>query len=227
MADVDKFRILNKDYLPLPAMDESNNGHSGNNKENDLYYKAYSDDIKKKVAEDISVNGDSQQNKISTTDALQERKNEVLERANKKEYNHNNEDYHQGLQDYIVKYPESDKKYYDIQYELAKSQFTRGTVLPPKKEQAFLLPSGENDQYHIMHRMVERMISDDELRGYMNSAKCMFVQWNGQRRVYYSENGVCIITKSGNDWIFKTAWSKLDYDEDTETIMGVINKYVR
>ena len=78
-----------------------------------------------------------------------------------------------------------------------------------------------------MHRMVERMISDDELRGYMNSAKCMFVQWNGQRRVYYSENGVCIITKSGNDWIFKTAWSKLDYDEDTETIMGVINKYVR
>ena len=63
LADVDKFRILNKDYLPLPAMDESNNGHSGDNKENDLYYKAYSDDVKRKMAVDVGVDG--QQNNIA------------------------------------------------------------------------------------------------------------------------------------------------------------------
>ena len=86
LADVDKFRILNKDYLPLPAMDESNNGHSGNNKENDLYYKAYSDDVKRKMAVDVGVDGQSDKTSAVNASEKVETEEEFLERINKEAY---------------------------------------------------------------------------------------------------------------------------------------------
>ena len=89
LTDGDRLGIIHKDFLPLINENESNNGHSDDNKEDDLYYKAYSDDIKKKVAEDIRVNSDSQQDKTSTTDApltVEETEEEFLERINKEAY---------------------------------------------------------------------------------------------------------------------------------------------
>ena len=96
--------------------------------------------------------------------------------------------------------------------------------MPPQKKQAFILPEGKRDPYHIMHRMMERQITDDDIRGYMNNAHCMFSQWGGKRQVFYSSSGVCVITKNGDDWIYKTAWNKTDFDESTDTILEVIRK---
>lgn len=135
-------------------------------------------------------------------------------------------DYTKGLKRYLEKYPTSDKKFYDIDQELKTLGITKaGLPLPPEKKHAYILPDGKRDPYHIMNRMLERSITDDDIRGYMNNAKCMFVQWGGRRQVFYSASGVCVITKSGDGWIYKTAWSKADFDADTEKILEVIKKY--
>lgn len=136
-------------------------------------------------------------------------------------------EYIKGLKEYLRKYPDSDKRYYDIQEELKAAGIKQGVALPAKSKQTFILPEGKHDPYHIMNRMLERNITDDAVRGYMNNAKCMFSQWNGQRQVFYSDNGAAVITKSGDDWIYKTAWRKTDFDESTDTILEVINKHVK
>ena len=73
-----------------------------------------------------------------------------------------------------------------------------------------------------MHRMMERNITDDEIRGYMSEAKIMIVQWGGRRQRFVGENGMCVVTKIGEDWIYKTAWKKSDYDEMSDKIMEAI-----
>lgn len=77
-----------------------------------------------------------------------------------------------------------------------------------------------------MHRMLERQISDDDVRRYMDNAKVMFVQWNGNRQMFFSSEGVSVISKVGEDWIYKTVWSEKDFDEVTLKILEVINKHV-
>lgn len=131
-------------------------------------------------------------------------------------------DYTKRLAGYMKKYPDSDKKYFDVQEALKAQGIQKGIVLPPAQKQAFILPSGAYDPYHIMHRMSERGITDDEVRGYMKDAKIMFIQWGGQRQMFVSENGICVITKNGENWIYKTAWKKNDNDEDTDKIMEAI-----
>lgn len=95
-------------------------------------------------------------------------------------------------------------------------------ALPPQKKRAYILPSGKHDPYHIMHRMVERGITDDDLRGYIDNAKVMLVQWGGARQVFAGEKGWCVVTKSGDNWMFRTAWTAEDFDEGTEKIMEAI-----
>lgn len=136
-------------------------------------------------------------------------------------------EYTKELAKYIEQYPESKKRYFDIQYDLKKVGIQQGIVLPPKTERAYILPEGKRDPYHIMHRMLERGITDDDVHGYMADAKCMFVQWGGKRHVFYGDNGVAVITKADESWVYKTVWSKNDFDETTEKIMEVINKHVR
>lgn len=130
--------------------------------------------------------------------------------------------YTKRLVGYMRKYPNSDKRYFDIQEFLKEQGINKGVVLPPIQKQAFILPSGKRDSYHIMHRMAERNITDDEVRGYMKDAKIMFVQWGGQRQMFVSDFGISVITKDGGDWIYKTAWKKSDNDEDTDKIMEAI-----
>lgn len=49
----------------------------------------------------------------------------------------------------------------------------------------------------------------------------------GKRQAFYSKDGVCVITKTDEGWIYKTAWKKEDFDSNTERILEVIKKYVR
>lgn len=134
--------------------------------------------------------------------------------------------YLQRLKKYIEEYPNSNKQFFDIQEELKSLEIVKGVVLPAEKKQAFILPSGKSDPYHIMHRMLERQISDDDVRRYMDNAKVMFVQWNGNRQMFFSSEGVSVISKVGEDWIYKTVWSEKDFDEVTLKILEVINKHV-
>lgn len=124
--------------------------------------------------------------------------------------------------EYMRKYPDSNKKYFDVQETLKAQGINKGIVLPPVQKHAYILPTGKHDPYHIMHRMKERQITDDEIRGYMKDAKVMLVQWNGQRQRFVGENGMCVVTKEGDEWIFKTAWKKVDYDEEADKIMEAI-----
>ena len=78
-----------------------------------------------------------------------------------------------------------------------------------------------------MKIMLERKITDDEVRSFMKEAKVMFSQWEGRRQMFVSENGMVVVTKVNDEWIYKTVWSKNDYDEQSEKIMEVINKYVK
>ena len=136
-------------------------------------------------------------------------------------------EYLQGLKSYIKEYPNSSKKFYDIQEDLKGLGIKKGVVLPAEKKQAFILPAGKSDPYHIMHRMLERHISDDDVRGYMENAKVMFVQWNGRRQMFFSDKGVSVIAKAGDDWIYKTTWNAADFDEDALKIMEVVHKHVK
>lgn len=78
-----------------------------------------------------------------------------------------------------------------------------------------------------MQRMLKRKITDDEIRSYMKNADIMLNQWGGKRQAFYSKDGVCVITKTDEGWIYKTAWKKEDFDSNTERILEVIKKYVR
>ena len=93
-------------------------------------------------------------------------------------------EYVKGLKAYLEKYPTSDKRYYNIQNELKNIGIKQGVALPPVKKQAFIMAEGKKEPYHIMNRMLERGITDDMVRGYMQDAKCMFSQWNGQRQAF-------------------------------------------
>lgn len=132
-------------------------------------------------------------------------------------------EYTKGLAGYIRKHPESNRKFYDVQQKLKELGIKRGVPLPPSNKQAFILPEGKHDPYHIMHRMIERNLTDDDLRGYIKNARCVFIQWGGQRQMFVGDEGTCVITKSGEDWLFKTAWSKDNYDEESDAIMEVLN----
>lgn len=39
--------------------------------------------------------------------------------------------------------------------------------------------------------------------------------------------GVSVITKNSEQWVFKTVWRKEDFDNTTEKILEVVNKYAK
>ena len=131
-------------------------------------------------------------------------------------------EYTKRLARYLEKYPTSDKRYFDAQEKLKELGIKRGVLLPPVQKNAAILPSGGKDPYHIMHRMLERHITDDELRSYIKDAKAMFVQWGGKRQYFVGDEGMCVIVNENGEWIFKTAWKKNDYNEEADKIMEVL-----
>ncbi len=133
-------------------------------------------------------------------------------------------EYTKSLYAYLTRYPTSNKRFFDVQRKLhALGIQKKGIVLPPVQKQVALLPSGKRDPFHIMHRMIERHITDDDLRSFMQNARCMIVQWGGQRQMFISNRGISVIHKEGDIWKFKTAWDYHDFDTETDTIMEVLN----
>lgn len=130
--------------------------------------------------------------------------------------------YIQDLRTYLKKYPNSDSRYFDAMEQLKAKGIKTGVYLPPVQKQAFILPSGKKDPYHIMHRMMQRGISDDGLRDLMKNAKVMASQGGGTRQLFIGEEGFVVITKVDDDWLFKTAWTKADFDESSDTILEVL-----
>lgn len=141
----------------------------------------------------------------------------------------NLDDIMKGYNKYIQKYPNSNFNYYMVDYKVKKLGYKKGVALPaiPKNAAVLSDSSSKHDPYHIMNRMTERQITDDDLRAFMNDSKVMFAQWNGQRQAFYSSTGVVVIAKTPDGWIFKTSFSKPDFDEETEKILEVIHKYVK
>ena len=45
--------------------------------------------------------------------------------------------------------------------------------------------------------------------------------------MFFSNKGVSVIAKVGDEWIYKTTWNETDFDEDALKIVEVINKHVR
>lgn len=130
-----------------------------------------------------------------------------------------------GFASYMRKYPDSSRPFYNIMRDLKEIEVEPGVCLPAKKKTAYILPEGKRDPNHIMKRMLERHITDDELRKFVDDAKVMFVQWGGKRQMFINGEGVAVLTRSGDDWIFKTAWKKDDFDEETLKILEVMRKY--
>lgn len=132
-------------------------------------------------------------------------------------------EYAKGLKRYLTAYPDSSRKYYDIQKEFVAAGIGKSNVvLPPERVRAYILPSGKHMPYHIMERMAERGITDDEVRSYVEEAKIMLAQWGGKRRMYLSNDGVSVVTKENEDWLYKTTWKREDFDEKTDKMMEVI-----
>lgn len=130
--------------------------------------------------------------------------------------------YLKDLKAYLEKYPTSDRRYFDAHEKLKSLGIKKGVLLPPVQKQAFILPEGKKDPHHIMKRMLERNITDDDVRSYMQNAKAMFVQWNGQRQLFVSNAGMCLVAKVKNEWVYKTVWSEYDFDEESEKILEVL-----
>ena len=133
--------------------------------------------------------------------------------------------YTKGLVQYLRDHPESDKRYYDAQVKLRILGIDNGVLLPASPEQAFVLPPGKRDRYHIMHRMRERGITDDALREYMSGSKAMFLQWEGKRKTFIGDSGTCTIIRTPewpDAWVFKSAWTKYDFAENTELTRRVL-----
>lgn len=126
---------------------------------------------------------------------------------------------------YMQDYLESNPKYYYVDKELKIMGIKKGTAMAPQARQAFIIPSGRQDPYHVMHRMLERGITDDDLRNYVGNATCMFSQWGGTRFVYFGDEGSAIIWEQDKGWVFKSAWKQTDYGDDFMKILEVLKKY--
>lgn len=121
-------------------------------------------------------------------------------------------------------------EYVKIDRELSKLGITnKGRAYPVDKNvNAYILPDiGSRDAYHIMNRMRERNITDDEIRSYKDNAFVSFKQWNGNRIRYCSDSGVSLVAKKTDMWIYKTAWKKEDFDDEYLKVMEVVKKYVK
>lgn len=124
-------------------------------------------------------------------------------------------------------HPEMEWDLYNIRLDLKELGIKNGKCLKANPKIAYIMPdeSTKRDSYHIMHRMMERHITDDELRGYVQNAEYMFSQWGGKRLAFFTDQGVSVLSKTGDGWIFKTAWKKADFDEETIKILEVMRKY--
>ena len=142
---------------------------------------------------------------------------------------YNNTEKHQELTElyrYKGRVPEATKEDFKT-YKAIKEMGIKGSVrVPPHPPQrAYILEdkSARKERSHIMERMFERHITDDEVQSYIDNAVFSVSQFNGTRRTFYSKEGVTVLKQTkdyeGIEWIAKTTWNKSDFDDNVEKII--------
>ena len=128
--------------------------------------------------------------------------------------------------------PNAELKHYRLNEVLHKEKLIKGNVVPVENKHAYILEdiSYKKDSAHIMKRMNERNITSDQVQSYVDNAVFCVSQFKGTRLVYYSDEGVTVLTKTNDyddtEWIAKTVWSKYDFDETTDKILREARNYV-
>lgn len=156
-----------------------------------------------------------------------------LAKFSEKEYNKTIE-YRDLIQ--LAKYrkdvPNATLNQYRLNVELHDKKLIKGKVVPIEAHKTYILEdiSYKKDPAHVMKRMLERNITDDQIQSYVDNAILCVSQFKGTRLVFFSKEGVTVLTKTADyvdiDWIVKTTWSKHDFDETTEEIIRRAGKYV-
>lgn len=129
--------------------------------------------------------------------------------------------------------PGADLSHLKLDQALHDQNLIRGKVIPVERKHAYILEdiSHKRDPAHIMKRMNERHITDDQVQSFVDNAVLCVSQFKGTRLVYYSDDGVAVLTRTSDyedvEWIAKTTWSKHDFDEGTEKILKEAKKYVQ
>lgn len=134
-----------------------------------------------------------------------------------------------GLKKYQEKVPNAELFHYRLNKVLKQEKLIRGYVVPTEKRQAYILEDlSSRDPSHVMKRMLERNITDDQVQEYVDTALFAVLHYNDTRLAYYSTKGVTVLTKTEDysevEWIVKTAWSKSDFDENTDRILKEAKK---
>ncbi len=115
---------------------------------------------------------------------------------------------------------------------LHSKKLIKGCIVPASRKHAYILDDiSSHDPAHISKRMFERGISADDVQSYVDNALFCEAQWGGKRLVYYSTEGIAVLTRTTDypdvDWIAKTTWSKNDFGDDTTSIIKEALKYVK
>lgn len=58
---------------------------------------------------------------------------------------------------------------------------------------------------------------------HINITRAMFIQWNGKRRLYAGNDGMCVIIKNKDRWVYRTARSKNNFDDNSRKILEVLD----
>lgn len=124
---------------------------------------------------------------------------------------------------YKGRVPEATKGNYRT-YKAIKATGINGSVrVPPLQPQPVHIledKASKRDPAHIMHRMEERGLTAENMQSYVDNALFSVSQFKGTRRVFYSAEGVTVLTRTndyeGIDWIAKTAWNRSEFDEIAE-----------
>lgn len=117
----------------------------------------------------------------------------------------------------------SDKLYYNINKDI-KCLIDKGIVSETIGTAVKPMPiEYKNIHKHARKRMDKRNVTENDAKGFIINSKVMFKQNNGQKNVYYSNEGVAAVAL--NEKLLVTVFSHNDYDEGAKAIMEVANKY--
>ncbi len=128
-----------------------------------------------------------------------------------------------GFFSYKKRVPEASLANYNS-YKAIKEIIPNGSLRIPAlpSQHTYILEdkASKRDPAHIMKRMKERQVTDDQVQSFVDNALFSITQYKGTRRVFYSAEGVTVLTRTTDyekiDWIAKTTWSKYDFDDTTE-----------
>ena len=134
------------------------------------------------------------------------------------------------LAKYRESVPNAELYHLRLNETLHQKNLIRGKVVPAVHNPTYILKdkASNREPDHIMKRMLERNITDDQVQEYVDTALFSVLHYSDTRLAYYSENGVTVLTKTQDyddiEWITKTVWSKNDFDEKTDMIIKEAKK---